>query len=43
MGAEVLTDIVRVSGWRISLDCDREAQARRNERRTTGDHRNDGG
>jgi len=33
MGAEVLADIVREPGWRISLDCEREAQACRNERR----------
>jgi len=33
MGAEVLADIVREPGWRISLDCERDAQACRNERR----------
>lgn len=33
MGADVLADIVRVPGWQISLDCDREAQACWNERR----------
>ena len=33
MGAEVLQDSVRIPGWRINLDCEREAQACRNERR----------
>ena len=33
LGAEVLTDIVREPGWRIDLDCEREAQACRNDRR----------
>jgi DNA-binding NarL/FixJ family response regulator len=33
MGADVLADIARMPGWRISLDCEREAQACRNDRR----------
>jgi DNA-binding NarL/FixJ family response regulator len=33
MGAEVLQDSVRMPGWRINLDCEREAQACRNDRR----------
>lgn len=33
MGADVLRDIVRIPGWRIGLDCERESQACRNDRR----------
>ena len=33
MGADVLRDIVHEPGWRISLDCERESQACRNDRR----------
>jgi DNA-binding NarL/FixJ family response regulator len=33
MGTDVLADIVRLPGWRIGLDCEREAQACRNDRR----------
>ena len=33
MGVDVLADIALMPGWRISLDCEREAQACRSERR----------
>ena len=33
MGADVLADIAHMPGWRIGLDCEREAQACRNDRR----------
>lgn len=33
MGVDVLRDLARVPGWRIDLDCEREAQACRNDRR----------
>ena len=33
MGADVLRDLALAPGWRISLDCEREAQACRNDRR----------
>ena len=33
MGADMLADIAHMPGWRISLDCEREAQACRNDRR----------
>jgi len=36
MGTDVLKDIAHMPGWRISLDCEREAQACRNERRAYG-------
>ena len=33
MGADILKDITHMPGWRIDLDCEREAQACRNDRR----------
>ena len=33
MGADVLRDLAIMPGWRINLDCEREAQACRNARR----------
>jgi hypothetical protein len=33
MGADVWRDIVMAPGWRINLDCEREYQACRNDRR----------
>ena len=33
MGTDVLADIAHMPGWRIGLDCEREAQACRNDRR----------
>ena len=33
MGTDVLQDIAHMPSWRISLDCEREAQACRNDRR----------
>ena len=33
MGADVLLDIALVPAWRINLDCERESQACRNDRR----------
>jgi DNA-binding NarL/FixJ family response regulator len=33
MGTEALQDSVRMPGWRINLDCERETQACRNDRR----------
>ena len=33
MGADVLRDLAIMPGWRINLDCEREAQACRNDRR----------
>ena len=33
MGADVLRDLAQAPGWRISLDCEREAQACRSDRR----------
>ena len=33
MGADVLRDLAIMPGWRIKLDCEREAQACRNDRR----------
>jgi len=33
MGADVLRDLALVPGWRINLDCERETQACRNDRR----------
>jgi DNA-binding CsgD family transcriptional regulator len=33
MGADVLVDIARRPNWRINLDCERESQACRNDRR----------
>jgi len=33
MGVDVLSDLARAPGWRIDLDCEREAQACRNDRR----------
>ena len=35
MGIDVLRDIVMTPGWRINLDCEREAQACRNDRRAS--------
>ena len=34
MGTDVLTDLARLPGWRNTLDCERAAQACRNDRRT---------
>ena len=33
LGTDVLRDIAHLPGWRIDLDCEREAQACRNDRR----------
>ena len=33
MGVDVLRDLASLPGWRINLDCEREAQACRNDRR----------
>ena len=33
MGADVLADIARLPGWQTTLNCEREAQACRNDRR----------
>ena len=33
MGVDVLADIAHMPGWRIDLDCERESQACRNDRR----------
>ena len=33
MGSDILKDIAHMPGWRIGLDCEREAQACRNDRR----------
>ena len=33
LGADVLADIAHMPGWRIDLDCERESQACRNDRR----------
>jgi hypothetical protein len=35
MGVEILHDLAQLPGWRINLDCEREAQACRNDRRKT--------